>query len=102
MRTTTAPPITAPVAADPTALAVSVVIPCLNEAESITECVTAARTALNDGGYAGEIIVVDNGSTDGSGRAGGGGRRNRGHASRGAATGTPTSPGSPRPAATTS
>jgi glycosyltransferase involved in cell wall biosynthesis len=68
MRTTTAPPITAPVAADPTALAVSVVIPCLNEAESITECVTAAQTALNDGGYAGEIIVVDNGSTDGSGQ----------------------------------
>jgi glycosyltransferase involved in cell wall biosynthesis len=68
MRTTTAPPITASVAADPTALAVSVVIPCLNEAESITECVTAARTALDNGGYAGEIIVVDNGSTDGSGQ----------------------------------
>ena len=67
MRTTTAPPITAPAAADPTAFAVSVVIPCLNEAESIKACVTAARSALNEGGYTGEIIVVDNGSTDGSG-----------------------------------
>jgi glycosyltransferase involved in cell wall biosynthesis len=68
MRTTTAPPITAPAAADPTALAVSVVIPCLNEAESITACVVAARKALNEGGYVGEIIVVDNDSTDGSGQ----------------------------------
>ena len=67
MRTTTAPPITAPRAADPTAVAVSVVIPCLNEAESIEECVIAARSALDEGGYSGEIIVVDNGSTDGSG-----------------------------------
>jgi glycosyltransferase involved in cell wall biosynthesis len=68
MRTTTAPPITAPEAADPTALAVSVVIPCLNEAESITTCVVAARAALDEGGYLGEVIVVDNGSTDGSGQ----------------------------------
>ncbi len=46
---------------------VSVVIPCLNEAGSIAACVRAARSALDDGGYRGEIIVVDNGSEDGSG-----------------------------------
>jgi glycosyltransferase involved in cell wall biosynthesis len=46
---------------------VSVVIPCLNEANSIGACVRAAHTALDDGGYRGEVIVVDNGSTDQSG-----------------------------------
>ncbi len=46
---------------------VSVVIPCLDEAETIEECVRRARQALEDGGIAGEVIVVDNGSTDGSG-----------------------------------
>ena len=53
--------------ADSSTLEVSVVIPCLNEAESIEECVRAARTALDEGGYRGEVLVVDNGSTDGSG-----------------------------------
>jgi glycosyltransferase involved in cell wall biosynthesis len=46
---------------------VSVVIPCLDEAETIAECVTQARAALSDGALEGEVIVVDNGSTDGSG-----------------------------------
>jgi glycosyltransferase involved in cell wall biosynthesis len=49
-------------------LDVSVVIPCLNEAESIGACVGAARAALADGGYEGEVVVVDNGSSDGSGK----------------------------------
>ena len=46
---------------------VSVVIPCLNEATSIDECVTRARTVLAGSGLASEVIVVDNGSDDGSG-----------------------------------
>src|SRR5262245_30361758 len=46
---------------------VSVVIPCLNEAETIAECVTRARAVLDDIAQNGEVIVVDNGSTDGSG-----------------------------------
>jgi glycosyltransferase involved in cell wall biosynthesis len=46
---------------------VSVVIPCLNEAETIIECVTRARHVLEDAGLRGEVIVVDNASTDGSG-----------------------------------
>jgi glycosyltransferase involved in cell wall biosynthesis len=47
---------------------VSVVIPCLDEAETIGECVTRARNALEENGFEGEVVVVDNGSTDGSGR----------------------------------
>jgi glycosyltransferase involved in cell wall biosynthesis len=45
---------------------VSVVIPCLNEAESIEACVRAAWKALADAALAGEVIVVDNDSEDGS------------------------------------
>ena len=48
-------------------MAVSVVIPCLNEAETISECVTRSRAVLAESGLDGEVIVVDNGSTDGSG-----------------------------------
>jgi glycosyltransferase involved in cell wall biosynthesis len=46
---------------------VSVVIPCLNEAETIEECVRTARSVLEEQALAGEVIVVDNGSGDGSG-----------------------------------
>ncbi|HVL97132.1 MAG TPA: glycosyltransferase family 2 protein [Solirubrobacteraceae bacterium] len=46
---------------------VSVVIPCLNEAENIEECVTRAWTAIRGAGLEGEVIVSDNNSTDGSG-----------------------------------
>jgi len=48
------------------ALMVSVVIPCLNEAETIEECITRARAGLDAGNIAGEIVVADNGSDDGS------------------------------------
>jgi glycosyltransferase involved in cell wall biosynthesis len=48
-------------------MVVSVVIPCLNEAETIAECVTRARRVLAEAGLEGEVIVVDNGSEDGSG-----------------------------------
>src|SRR6266498_6017374 len=51
----------------PSASRVSVVIPCLDEAETIAECVTRARAVLTESGLAGEVIVVDNGSGDGSG-----------------------------------
>lgn len=46
---------------------VSVVIPCLNEAATIAECVSDASTTLEQAGLEGEVLVVDNGSTDGSG-----------------------------------
>ncbi len=45
---------------------VSVVIPCLNEAESISACVAAALRVMHEQGIAGEVVVADNGSTDGS------------------------------------
>jgi glycosyltransferase involved in cell wall biosynthesis len=45
---------------------VSVVIPCLNEAENIEPCVTAALAALARMGVAGEVVVADNDSEDDS------------------------------------
>ena len=45
---------------------VSVVLPCLNERETVAVCVTKAMAALNDAGIKGEVIVADNGSSDGS------------------------------------
>ena len=48
-------------------LEVSVVIPCLNEHETVGVCVQKAVGALTQSGLAGEVIVADNGSTDGSG-----------------------------------
>ena len=51
----------------PSTCRISVVIPCLDEAETIAECVTTAREVLDESGLAGEVIVVDNGSTDSSG-----------------------------------
>jgi len=47
-------------------LEVSVVIPCKNEKETIAEVIIAVARALQQGGFRYEIIVVDNGSTDGS------------------------------------
>jgi glycosyltransferase involved in cell wall biosynthesis len=45
---------------------VSVVIPCLNEAENVGACVQTAWDVLDRNGISGEVIVVDNGSDDGS------------------------------------
>jgi glycosyltransferase involved in cell wall biosynthesis len=42
----------------------SVVIPCLDEEETIKQCVTSAIGALDRGGLLGEVIVVDNDSED--------------------------------------
>jgi glycosyltransferase involved in cell wall biosynthesis len=44
----------------------SVVMPCLNEAETLATCIRKASAALRAEGVEGEIIVADNGSTDGS------------------------------------
>jgi glycosyltransferase involved in cell wall biosynthesis len=49
-----------------TPLDVSVVIPCLNEAKSLAFCVDKALTAFVKPCLRGEVIVADNGSTDGS------------------------------------
>ena len=45
---------------------VSVVMPCLNEADTLAVCIEKAQRALREHGLRGEIIVADNGSSDGS------------------------------------
>jgi glycosyltransferase involved in cell wall biosynthesis len=50
----------------PHGVEVSVVIPCLNEANSLAYCVDKAMKAFQAAGLSGEVVVADNGSTDGS------------------------------------
>jgi hypothetical protein len=45
-------------------LDVSIIIPCLNEEHTVGECVTRARAWLERSGMTGEVLVVDNASTD--------------------------------------
>ena len=47
-------------------LELSIVMPCLNEEETVGICVRKAMAALREAAIAGEVIVADNGSTDGS------------------------------------
>jgi len=49
-----------------TPLELTVVIPCLNEALTIQACVREAINGMTTAGIAGEVLVADNGSTDGS------------------------------------
>jgi glycosyltransferase involved in cell wall biosynthesis len=51
---------------EPESLELSVVMPCLNEAETLATCIRKAQRAIREGNISGEIIVADNGSTDGS------------------------------------
>jgi glycosyltransferase involved in cell wall biosynthesis len=44
----------------------TILIPCLNEAETLAHCIESARLGIQRAGVCGEIIVADNGSTDGS------------------------------------
>jgi glycosyltransferase involved in cell wall biosynthesis len=44
----------------------SVVMPCLNEAHTIGTCIRKAQASFKRIGIAGEVVVADNGSTDGS------------------------------------
>jgi glycosyltransferase involved in cell wall biosynthesis len=50
----------------PNDIEVSIVMPCLNEEESIRQCIAMAQEGLERAGAAGEIVIADNGSTDGS------------------------------------
>lgn len=47
-------------------LEISVVIPCLNEADTLEDCIRRAQTGIEEAGVPGEVIVADNGSTDAS------------------------------------
>ncbi len=54
------------VAAKAAAVELTILMPCLNEAETIEICVTKARRFLERAGVSGEVLIADNGSTDGS------------------------------------
>lgn len=51
---------------DSPAIELSIVMPCLNESETLATCIRHARTFLATSGVVGEVIIADNGSTDGS------------------------------------
>jgi Glycosyl transferase family 2 len=57
-----------PAAGPPSQVELTVLMPCLNEAETVATCVRKARQFLGVHGVSGEILVADNGSTDGSRR----------------------------------
>ncbi|WP_241994529.1 glycosyltransferase family 2 protein [Cryobacterium sp. TMT2-10] len=44
----------------------SILMPCLNEAETLAVCIDKAQGYLRRSGIAGEVLIADNGSTDGS------------------------------------
>ncbi|NIA30518.1 MAG: glycosyltransferase, partial [Actinobacteria bacterium] len=48
------------------AVFVSVVMPCLNESETLGICINKAKNTMEKLGIEGEVVVADNGSTDGS------------------------------------
>lgn len=50
----------------PRQLELTILMPCLNEAETVAACVRKAREFLDRAGIPGEVLVADNGSTDGS------------------------------------
>ena len=47
-------------------LELSIVMPCLNEAETLETCIRKAKASLEENGIPGEVVVADNGSEDGS------------------------------------
>src|SRR6266699_150689 len=53
-------------AADAGAVELSIVMPCLNEAETLAGCIEKAQECLRELNVTGEIVIADNGSTDGS------------------------------------
>ena len=48
------------------ALDLTIVMPCLNEAETLVACIEKARRGIEAAGVTGEVLIADNGSTDGS------------------------------------
>jgi glycosyltransferase involved in cell wall biosynthesis len=50
----------------PEPVQLTILIPCLNEAETLARCIEKAKLGLQRAGVRGEIVIADNGSTDGS------------------------------------
>lgn len=46
---------------------ITILMPCLNEAETLAACILEAQAAIESAGVSGEVLIADNGSTDGSG-----------------------------------
>jgi glycosyltransferase involved in cell wall biosynthesis len=44
----------------------TILMPCLNEAETLAHCIRKSKAFLSGSGIAGEVLIADNGSTDGS------------------------------------
>jgi len=59
-------PLITAAAADVDTIEVSVILPCLNEADTLATCIAKAQRALAEQGIRGEVVVADNGSSDGS------------------------------------
>ncbi len=55
-----------PAEASTSPLELTILMPCLNEAETISTCIAKAQSFLARTGIAGEVLVADNGSSDGS------------------------------------
>lgn len=51
---------------DAPSLELTILMPCLNEAETLAVCIGKAQAFLAREGIAGEVVIADNGSTDGS------------------------------------
>ena len=47
-------------------LQLTILMPCLNEAETLARCIEKAKLGIQRAGVPGEILIADNGSTDGS------------------------------------
>src|SRR4051812_4496532 len=66
MQATLSDPAILPLPANPQDVEVTIVMPCLNEALTVGTCVGKALAALQKGDINGEVVIADNGSTDGS------------------------------------
>jgi glycosyltransferase involved in cell wall biosynthesis len=50
----------------PDTIELTILMPCLNEAETLARCIEKAKLGIQKSGVGGEILIADNGSTDGS------------------------------------
>jgi len=55
-----------PPSADEQGCELTILMPCLNEAETLGTCIDKARGFLQRHGVGGEVLIADNGSSDGS------------------------------------
>src|SRR5437764_9547295 len=66
MQATASDPAIIPLPINPNDVEVTIVMPCLNEALTVGTCIAKALAALKKSNINGEVVIGDNGSTDGS------------------------------------